>query len=774
MILVKRDAFRFFPPLKHYMAERLLAGELPEWFPYESLGRSFIASPMSGMFHPFTLLYLALPVHEALRLATILSCVAAGVGAFALGRRLKFSRAAAVVAGVAFACSGYVASMTEAIVYLYSICLLPFFVVAIDLALSGRVVWGVVAAGTWASVLLNGDMQYGYYYGFIALLWSVMRTDGPKWKAVLRVLCIAAVAALVAGVQLAPSAVAFLASDRSDPEAFHDIAVVWSTHPLRLLTLVIAPISQEVNMPDIAHFFFGSPPVGGSPAGYWADSVYVGVPVLVLTFLGARFRQDLRPLVVLGAVAVWLALGRYGGLYDVFYHTVPFWSAFRYPEKLMGVVSFALAILAGGGVDLVRKGHGASAPWFALGGGCAVLWGGVRSEHFGTWIDAVSLAPATLLREAADFSAQSFLFDAVAAVGVGLLVLTLRQGRLPQTVSLGLLILLVTGDLSRANHDVYYTAPVETATFIPGLAEAVKRHASLQHVDKFRVFSFPATEIPYPPAIQRTLSPVGATSLMLRQSLQPDISADLGVESVNVYIAGHTHALGQLRSLVSRSSWMSVYARFNVAYFVGLRKHFLAQPFSESLVAFIPLYDLALVKNPVQHSPRVYLSRLPQRAAAPVDMVTLSENREFLDGIADVIETPDHDLPGPARDGAASIQHYAPEEVRVHVEAPRSVVLILNDAHETGWQAVLEDGRVRPVLRANGLVRAVTVPAGAHTVTFTYRTPLLVLGAWLSCAGLALCVGLVLIGRRQDLTSLLRADYTGCAAPELPPPLHTA
>jgi uncharacterized membrane protein YfhO len=40
-------------------------------------------------------------------------------------------------------------------------------------------------------------------------------------------------------------------------------------------------------------------------------------------------------------------------------------------------------------------------------------------------------------------------------------------------------------------------------------------------------------------------------------------------------------------------------------------------------------------------------------------------------------------------------------------------------------------------------VRAVTVPAGTHRVTFTYRTPLLVLGAWLSLAGALLCAGLI-------------------------------
>src|SRR5207249_1632446 len=42
LVLIKRDAFRFFLPLKQYLIERLIAGELPQWFPYEGLGRSFV------------------------------------------------------------------------------------------------------------------------------------------------------------------------------------------------------------------------------------------------------------------------------------------------------------------------------------------------------------------------------------------------------------------------------------------------------------------------------------------------------------------------------------------------------------------------------------------------------------------------------------------------------------------------------------------------------------------------------------------------------------
>jgi len=50
---------------------------------------------------------------------------------------------------------------------------------------------------------------------------------------------------------------------------------------------------------------------------------------------------------------------------------------------------------------------------------------------------------------------------------------------------------------------------------------------------------------------------------------------------------------------------------------------------------------------------------------------------------------------------------------------------------------------VLPIMRANALVRAVVVPAGVHTITFQYETPLLRAGAAASITGMLLCLGMI-------------------------------
>src|SRR5947208_1194452 len=225
LVLIKRDAYGFWLPLKQHMIERLAAGELPQWFSYEALGRPFIGTAATGIFHPFTALYFLLPAPDAYRASTLLSCLLAAVGAFALGRTLNFSRAGAVVAGVAFALSGYVVSFTEHLIYLYSICVLPFFCAALEKALVGIRAWTVAPAVVWATVFLQGDGQTGYYFGFIALLWTAARAPGTLRELGLRLLLTGSLAALLASVQLTPAAMVFLGSHRMQSEPFHGEAL---------------------------------------------------------------------------------------------------------------------------------------------------------------------------------------------------------------------------------------------------------------------------------------------------------------------------------------------------------------------------------------------------------------------------------------------------------------------------------------------------------------------------------------------------------------------
>ena len=82
------------------------------------------------------------------------------------------------------------------------------------------------------------------------------------------------------------------------------------------------------------------------------------------------------------------------------------------------------------------------------------------------------------------------------------------------------------------------------------------------------------------------------------------------------------------------------------------------------------------------------------------------------------------------------------QKFRATLESPGLVVLA--DTFYPGWRLTI-DGRPASILRANRLMRAAAVPAGTHSLVYTYAPLSVSLGAALSAAAL---VALLLVARR--------------------------
>ena len=86
-----------------------------------------------------------------------------------------------------------------------------------------------------------------------------------------------------------------------------------------------------------------------------------------------------------------------------------------------------------------------------------------------------------------------------------------------------------------------------------------------------------------------------------------------------------------------------------------------------------------------------------------------------------------------------------PGELRVRASAADAAVLVFSEAYFPAWR-VFVDGRSAPLLRADGALLAVAVPAGTHEVVFLYLPPLLLLGAVITL--LAIAGSIVLIVKK--------------------------
>ena len=102
----------------------------------------------------------------------------------------------------------------------------------------------------------------------------------------------------------------------------------------------------------------------------------------------------------------------------------------------------------------------------------------------------------------------------------------------------------------------------------------------------------------------------------------------------------------------------------------------------------------------------------------------------------------------------ARITEYSTTRITVQVSAKTDAILLLNDKYDANWH-VNVDGEDKELLRCNYIMRGVRVPAGAHNVVFSYRSPYL-MPVWVRVGSLLLaiswCVARIVPFRRKSFS----------------------
>ena len=107
-----------------------------------------------------------------------------------------------------------------------------------------------------------------------------------------------------------------------------------------------------------------------------------------------------------------------------------------------------------------------------------------------------------------------------------------------------------------------------------------------------------------------------------------------------------------------------------------------------------------------------------------------------------------------------ALTNYSPDELKYRYNATQAGLVVFSEIYYAdGWQAFL-DGKPVPHLRANYVLRALQVPAGAHTIDFKFEPKAYAVGNGVSLASsIALLLALVGVGvyvaRRQPRTEAL-------------------
>ncbi len=347
--LMLRDVLTTHLPYKWFGAQALAAGEIPAFNDSWALGQPFRGNPNALPFYPGNLLYLVLPFWSAFGLHYMLHWLLAFLGMRHLARALGQREEAALLAGVAYAGSGYLIS-TLTFYNLLAVAAWAPWVLA-GLVVGGR--RGVATGGLACGLMLLGGEPVSAALVTVAML--VAASERRRLRQALPL------ALAVGGLGLALAAPQLVAMARVLPftyRAAHGIdeslVGLQALHPLRLLELVL-PLPW--GWPgDLGRFGYWSSLV--TPHVPYIYSLHVGViaAALAATVL-ARHRRW--ALLALGALlAAWA-----GGLSSSVTATLT-GGLFRYPQKLLLLFTLAAAPLAGWGLERALASR-AIARWLA-------------------------------------------------------------------------------------------------------------------------------------------------------------------------------------------------------------------------------------------------------------------------------------------------------------------------------------------------------------------------------------------------------------------------
>ncbi|MEK7282968.1 MAG: hypothetical protein AAB249_04090, partial [Acidobacteriota bacterium] len=357
-----RDVSQNHLPLRACVTERLSAGSLPLWDPYHGGGTPLLANPNALVLHPITALFFILPFHAAFTASIVLQFVLLAAGGYLLARALGLGREAAALAAAVMALSGPAASLASLQNILSAAAWVPIGLWAYLRGLEPGRRWLLAPASLCSAVVLVAAEPAALLAFLLCGMVLGMTTPGPgAWtpapRAALGALALVlALAVLLAAAQILPARALLPLAERGAGFGAAE-GLKWSLLPSRLPEAVLPRLFGDPTRLSPAAWWGGFLFEGGYP---FLLSLYVGAIPAVLAAIGALHRgaggARRRGLAAVAAFALLLALGGNSAIFRSLFHAFAPLRQVRYPERFVLVALFALALLAGYGLDRLRSG----------------------------------------------------------------------------------------------------------------------------------------------------------------------------------------------------------------------------------------------------------------------------------------------------------------------------------------------------------------------------------------------------------------------------------
>jgi hypothetical protein len=729
--LLFRDNGRMHWPVKHYVAERLRQGQVPQWNPYSGLGIPLVAGAIDAVQHPFNLLLVLLPFELGFKLWALLSYLLAATGGFAWARQLGRSWHASVAAGLAFALSGPLVGSSDNLTYLTTLAALPWLFAAahgwLDLGGRPRLALLGLASGLCAA---SGDPQaWGFAVASLPLYAALVAGQATgRRRALLRGLG-ATGAALVGAAPFILPVLAWMPESSRGDLVDEFLLRRWDMPLPRLLELAVPHLYRDAPgaLSSPLYIAYGGGEITPIP---WVLSVYVGVSVLALSIIGMIRCRPARWLVLGAALSTWMALGHHAGFGQLLPH-LPLLRGFRYWEKMAIWPALLLSMTAAYGFDeVVTRRPRSTRAGVAIVSAAGLTLALVAAGHvFSGGLVRVLQGPSRqpeLAQALAGNLRDGLLESGLVCLVLGLAVLAIQRGLVLRGPA-PLIALVVIADPFAANVRGYTLADPAIVRPRAPFRDFLKSQPGLQ-----RVFTpFELTRDRWP-----QLREFEAGWLWAGHMLEASFNVGDGIGNYEAYTGMLPFRLDRFSRRVPAARRLPIIGIYGVGYMPVP-----SSPDVARAAGLAPPFHVVAVDTELP----AFLLRVPHRERAYFASELASvDRRGAMDFVlsVDCSRTERSVVEGPLPEGYVPVHGQArivtdePERVVVETTSEGRGLLVLNDTYAAGWAARV-DGHPSAILPANYLVRGVWVEGGRHTVEFSYRTPWLREGWALFLAGAA-------------------------------------
>ena len=732
-------------------------GHVPLWNPEIFGGMPFVAGMHGDVLYPTAWLRLLLPTHVAMNLGFVLHYVLAALFMYWFLRCWRVSWTGAVVGGLAYELAGVIGSYVSPghDGKLFVTAMLPLALVGLTLGIRDRRYEGyALTALAVGLIMLSPHPQMAQYALLAAGLFTLylVFSEGSTRTMTARIaaLGLAALGVVVgvgvAAIQYVPF-YAYIPYSPRDSTVLHDFA--WSA----------AYAIPWAHVPELVIPRFTGESFTGSywgPNGLKLHSEYLGLLTVALAVVGAMDRERRRMILWLGGIGLLfllIAMGSATPFFRLWWEVVPFSKSMRAPGMALFIVAFVTAVLAAFGVDRVEAGKaGRFAPVALIVGGLVTLLGlsgalGMIAESLGRGVEARLGLPergAMAVTAARTIQVSALVAGIVLAVA-GVATLARNRGKIGPRVWTAVLVAILGADLWLNVRPFWQYSNVHDELFA---GDAIKAH--LRSVKRpFRVWDVDVGAVPavYPGA---ALMADDIAQLYGHHGNEPhsfDLLNDRQGSSLTFARAGHPQILN-----LFAVNYLIVQAEALPGELPGFRR--VVSNVASSSGAQATLFER---EQPIGYARFVPAAAVPpsqaQTIATVLDTAFAIDRVVLLDstsGVAPgVVPNP---LP-PASDLAVTVDDWKPGEMRVRLGAgaPAAGYVLVSENWDTEWRATV-DGRDARVLRGDGTLITVPVPAGAREVSLRYEGRAYARGRLITIASLivvALGMVLPLLRRRR-------------------------